>query len=355
MPLQTRNVFIDTQVFVKAGLDFTSRTIASFVEICSQGGLNHITTEVVTSEVAGKIKEHIQEALNGAKEFRRKAKILSASTEPSISNLFVEIDNDQVQHQAQEVFQGFLENSNTTVLNLSNVDSARVFAMYFGQQAPFQEGKKKSEFPDAFSLLAVEGHLKGEEEVYVVSEDGDLIAFCKENKRFVSIDSIGKLLDLYNSHDEQRADFIKGYIEQEKSKIQAVIKEQVNGADFYNNSTWEDAELNEHDVISVDDFEPEIIHIDDEECQIAFDVSVNILLKVTGPDFNNGTYDSEDKRLYTFGDATREEEQSVVLSVEIDLFYSVRNENFEVSDMDIRVLGLTSGIEVSVEENSFEY
>lgn len=30
MPLQTRNVFIDTEFFVKAGLDFSSRTLDHF-------------------------------------------------------------------------------------------------------------------------------------------------------------------------------------------------------------------------------------------------------------------------------------------------------------------------------------
>lgn len=36
MPLVTRNIFIDTEFFVKANLDFNSRTIKSFEELCEK-------------------------------------------------------------------------------------------------------------------------------------------------------------------------------------------------------------------------------------------------------------------------------------------------------------------------------
>lgn len=83
MPLQTRNVFIDTEFFVKAGLEFSSRTIESFKDICSDGELNHITSTIVVREVDGKISDHIREALNGVKDFRRKAEMPNSDLFPS--------------------------------------------------------------------------------------------------------------------------------------------------------------------------------------------------------------------------------------------------------------------------------
>jgi predicted nucleic acid-binding protein len=353
MALQTRNVFIDTQVFVKAGLEFTSRTIQAFADVCAKGDLKHITTRIVVGEVNDKISEHIKEALDKVKEFRRKAKILSGSQEPNIVGLFAEFDSEQVKKHAQEVFQAFLEESDSTVLDLKRVDADEVFRRYFEHEPPFQEGKKKSEFPDAFSMLALDTHLAEQDEIYIVSEDTDLIAFCTTHGRFHIVDSLSKLLDIYNTHDTQRSEFIKGYLEGEKEKIRAEIERQVNEASFYNHSTWEDAEVENHHVVSVEDFEPSIIYISDEDCQISFEVSVRYSVTVEGPDFVNGTYDREEGRMFTFGKSRQDEEGVLELTIEGELDFEVKNGSFVAGELNLMVLGLSSGIEVSVDEVNF--
>ncbi|AUZ61840.1 hypothetical protein PRJ_5282 [Pseudomonas sp. XWY-1] len=354
MPLQTRNVFIDTEFFVKAGLDFSSKTIDAFRDVCGEGELNHITSTIVVREVKRKISEHINEAINGVKAFRRKARILTNSDNEVIQNLFKPFDNTEIENHAIQVFDNFLDDSNTRVVDLTNVNGNEVVDMYFDQVAPFQEGKKKSEFPDAFTMLAVRGALRGREEIYVVSEDKDLIAFCEENPRFLHIESLSKLLDLYNTHDVERSAFIKSYIGDHEEEIKETIKAQIEGADAYNSSTWEDAEVDEFSISEVCDFEPSIIHIDDENCQIVCDVEVRYSVTVTGPDYANGRYDREDDVIYTFEDTTQVEEGELEFTVEIDLSYEVDDGEFTIQDMEINVQGLSRGIEFSVEETPYE-
>ncbi|WP_426778797.1 PIN domain-containing protein [Pseudomonas aeruginosa] len=354
MPLQTRNVFIDTEFFVKAGLDFSSKTIDSFRDICSDGALSHITSTIVVREVKRKISEHINDAINGVKSFRRKAKILTNSENEAIKNLFAQFNSAEIEEHAIQVFDNFLDESNTRIVDLTNVDGNEIVEMYFDQSAPFQEGKKKSEFPDAFTMLAVRSALRDREEIYVVSEDKDLIAFCDENPRFLHIESLSKLLDLYNAHDEDRSRFIKNYIDEHEGDIKDRIKSLIEEADAYNSSTWEDSEVDEFSIIDVCDFEPSIIHIDDESCQIVCDVEVRYSVKVTGPDYVNGRYDREDDIIYTFDDTTRIEEGDLEFTVEIELSYEVDDGEFVIQEMDINVQGLHSGIEFSVEESSSE-
>ncbi|WP_248749637.1 PIN domain-containing protein [Pseudomonas sp. MWU15-20650] len=354
MPLQTRNVFVDTEFFVKAGLDFSSKTLESFKEICGAGELNHLTSTIVVREVKRKIGEHIGDAINGVNAFRRKAKILTNSNDEVIKNLFVPFDQKEIEKHAIQVFDDFLDDSNTTVVDLSKVDGNEIVEMYFDQQPPFQGGKKKNEFPDAFTLLAVRGALKVREEIYVVSEDKDLITFCEENPRFIQIESLSKLLDLYNSHDEDRSKFIKEYIEEHEEEIKQTIKSLIEDADAYNSSTWEDAEVDEFSILGVGDFDPSIIHIDDENCQIVCDVEVNYRVSVTGPDYANGRYDREDDVIYTFEDTTQIEDGKLEFTVEIDLSYEVDDGEFTIQGMDISVQGLSGGIEFSVEETPYE-
>lgn len=354
MPLKTRNVFIDTEFFVKAGLDFSSRTLESFKEICSSGKLNHITSTIVVREVNGKIEDHIQEALNSINTFKRKAKILTYSSNTVIKSLFAELNQKEIVDQGLDVFTHFLEDSNTKILSLSQVNSDEIVEMYFERKAPFQEGKKKNEFPDAFTMLALRNHLSDSEQIYVISEDKDLIAFCNDNPKFILIESLSKLLDLYYDHDEERSNFIKEFIKNHKNIIKKNITKDIEEAEAYNSSSWEDAEVDSLSVIEVSDFEPSIIHIDDDSCQISFEVEAKYMVSVRGPDHSTGVYDREEGRLYAFDYTTREESGSLNLTVELELFYMLENDKFHIQNFDLYIPDLSGGIEVNVEENGYD-
>lgn len=353
MALQTRNVFIDTQAFVKAGLDFQSKTIQAFAGACELGEFNHLATTITIQEIQDKIEDAITEGLGRVLDFRRKAKILEGSNDPIIAGFFAVYDSDQVQANALEVFQEFIDDCKTTVLDLKKVDADEVFRRYFQHEAPFQEGKKKDEFPDAFSLLAVEAHLGDRDECYIVSEDGDLRAFCEGNKRFLLIENLGKLLDIYNSHNSERAESIKSYLAKHEEDIKREIEKQINDADFYNASTWEDADVVFHKVIAVQGYEPDIIRVDDDNCLVSFEVEVLYEVQVEGPDFINGTYDRESGHLITFGRTVREEKQELEVKVELELAFKLQDGKFEIGDIEVIVLGLNSGVEVAVEEEEF--
>ncbi|MEQ2893863.1 PIN domain-containing protein [Escherichia coli] len=354
MPLQTRNVFIDTEFFVKAGLEFSSRTLESFKNICADGHLRHITTSIVAREVKGKISDSIQESIKSVTNFRRKAKILTSSNKPEIQSLFVALDAEEIEQHAIELYDDFLSDSDSTILELESVSVDKIMNMYFNCLPPFQEGKKKHEFPDAFTLLAIENHLPEGECIYVVSEDSDLIEFCKVTPQFIAVDSLSKILDIYNSHDQERASFIKQYVAEHIEEIKDSIREDIEDADVYNASSWEDAEVDELTVDHIHDFEPSIIQIDDESCLLSFNVDVDYTVSVTGPDFNNGIYDKEDGRTYTFGSTSREDTGTINVFVEVELPMEIVDTQFVVQDRYVSVSGLTGGIEVCVEENGYE-
>ncbi|EJO0773738.1 hypothetical protein NQ712_003873, partial [Escherichia coli] len=187
-----------------------------------------------------------------------------------------------------------------------------------------------------------------------VSEDSDLIEFCKVTPQFIAVDSLSKILDIYNSHDQERASFIKQYVAEHIEEIKDSIREDIEDADVYNASSWEDAEVDELTVDHIHDFEPSIIQIDDESCLLSFNVDVDYTVSVTGPDFNNGIYDKEDGRTYTFGSTSREDTGTINVFVEVELPMEIVDTQFVVQDRYVSVSGLTGGIEVCVEENGYE-
>lgn len=353
MPLVTRNVFIDTEFFIKASLDFHSRTIKAFEDLCGDDELSHITSTIVVNEVKRKIVEHIKDALKGISNFRRKAAILKEYDDENIQNLFVEIDGADLEAKALKAFDDFIDASNATVVDMSAVDGNEIIDMFFKQQSPFSH-QKPNEFRDAFSLLAIRSALKGQEKVYVISADPDHKSFCEANEQFISVETLSALLDIYNKHNDQRSRFVEEFLLRKKDEIKGVIKEQLEQAEAYNSSTWEDAEVDQFDVVEVGDFEPKIIHLDDESCQITFDVGVKLLVSASGPDYVNGHYDREDGVLYTFDTVERQEEEDKEFSVELDLSFEADTEEFINDEFDLNIKGIGGGIEFSVEETPWE-
>ena len=350
--LETRKVFIDTQYFVRAGLHFDNPALKSFRKYCESNELFHISTTVVEREVEAKIESSVKEALGAIKTFRRKARLLSSLDDEQIRGLFIEVPEEDIYKKSSEVFTDFMDGCSTEIVEATEVDPEAILALYFETKPPFGDGKKKSEFPDAFSLLTLKSHLNADEKIYVISDDNDLKGFCDSDPQLISVESLDKLLDIYTQHTNVRSDQVKQYFITNEILIKDKIKSYLENCDVYNSSTWEDAEVDDGlTVTHLGEIDPSVIYIDDEESQITFDIDVEFDVTVTGPDFLNGIYDREEGKMFTFDSTSRVSTISTTYTVEIFLSYEFTDGTLQnVEDHSLHVAGVSSGIEVSVEE-----
>lgn len=356
--LESRKVFIDTQYFVKSGLHFDYPALKSFRKYCETNELFHITTSVVQREVKVKIEDSVKEALGAINTFRRKARLLSSLEDEQIQGLFAEITEAEIYKKSFEVFDEFLNGCSTEVIDASQVDAEEILTLYFEIKPPFGEGKKKSEFPDALSLLSLKTYLDEEEKIYVVSDDSDLKVFCETDPQLISVESLDKLLDIYTEYTSARSDKVKQYFVTHNEAIERKITEYLESCEIYNSSSWEDAEVDDGlTVTNLGDIEPSVLYIDDEESQITFDIDVEYEVTVTGPDFNNGIYDREEGRMITLGSKSVISTISSTFTVEFMLTYEfVDGELENVEEVEFHIAGVSRGIEVSVDENDdWEY
>lgn len=354
--LETRKVFIDTQSFVKAGLHFDGPAFKSFRKYCENNELVHVSTSIVEREVKSKIESSVKDAISAIQTFRRKARILSSLDDEKIKGLFEEIPDEDIYQKSEEVFDEFVSACSTEIVGADDVDAEELLSLYFSRGAPFGDGKKKSEFPDAISILSLRSYLEENEKIYVVSDDGDLKAYCYSDPNFISVDSLDKLLDIYTTHTSVRHEQVKQYFVAKEEDIKLKIKEFLEDCEVYNSSIWEDSVVDDGlSVLKLGDIDPSVLYIDDEESQITFDIAVEFEVTVTGPDFNNGIYDRENDRMYTFDSTSRTEVISTTFTVEIFLFYEFIDGVLEhAEDDDLYIAGTSGGIEVSVEENGYD-
>lgn len=351
--LQTRKVFIDTQVYVKAGLHFDGLAFRSFRKYCEANELFHVSTSVVEREVKSKIELSVEDAISAIQNFRRKARLLSSLDDEKIRGLFEEIPDGDIYNKSETVFDEFMKSCSTEIVAADGIDAEELLSLYFEKKPPFGDGKKKAEFPDAISILSLKSHLQDEEKIYVVSDDGDLKECCVGDPRFISVESLDKLLDIYTNHTNERHEKVKQYFITNEALVKRKITDFLEDCDVFNSSTWEDAEVDDRlTVTNLGNIEPSVLYIDDEESQITFDIDVEFEVTVTGPDFNNGIYDREDGRMYTFDSTSRTSTISRTFTVEIFLYYEfIDGELVNAEDDGLYIADAAKGIEVSVEEN----
>jgi len=342
---------------VKSGLHFDNLALKSFRKHCENDELSHIMSSVVGREVESKIQISVKDALSSLKNFKRKARILSELDDEHIKSLFSEISEADIHKKSVDVFREFIEGCKTELVDASSIDSEEILSLYFDKKPPFGDGKKKSEFPDALSLFSLKSILDPEEKIYVISGDGDLKTFCDTDSQLIYLESLDKLLDLYNQHTNKLTDQVKQYFENNEDEVKGKIQEYLEGCDVYNVSTWEDAEVDNDalSVINLGNIVPSVIFISDEESQITFDIDVEFEVTVTGPDFNNGIYDREDGLIYTFDTTSQTKIISTTYTIEILLYYDFVDGSLENAEDDaLYIAGISGGIEVDVEENESE-
>lgn len=347
--LQTRNVFIDTQCYVKAGLHFEGAAFKAFLELCKNNELKLLCTSIVKKEVENKIHDSIKESLIAISTFQRKAKILENIDDDLLKAFFKKIDPTLIHQLASREFETFLNSCNVEYASINQINVENVFEDYFSKKPPFGDGKKKNEFPDACSLHAIKNHIE-DDGIYIVSEDNDLKNFCQENEGFFLLDSIDALLNIYNTHENHLSDAILRYVGDNVSILTGEIENILNGAEAYNISTWEDSELESHRVISITDLEPSIIFIEENTCLLTFIIDVDFEVHVSGPDYTNGYWDSEDKIMIPMETITRTDQEEKNFTVEMELNFEIQGEEVIVSDYSISIDKITSGIEFSIDE-----
>ena len=173
--METRNVFIDTSIFINHNYNYRSTVFQNFVRLARDERAKVFITDITIREIEAHIEADISASTQASSQFKSDARILRNIDQPEINALFSDIDEPSAIDELKQQLQEFLRYVKATILPTTDVDIAAVFNKYFSKQPPFSEGKKKYEFPDAFVLEALEQWCDDQDELlYVVSTDNDL-------------------------------------------------------------------------------------------------------------------------------------------------------------------------------------
>lgn len=320
--LKTRNIFIDTEVFVSNNF-FQNKNLERLSDFGNREIVNLYLTEITKHEIQNNIKENLLNAQQDINNFKKiianKSKILKnlESFKPyfDLPRLEVNLNFDQLSVQLET----FIKEGKVKIIPFNLANIIDVVDSYFNQKPPFSSGKKKYEFPDAIVLSAIENWCKQEnEQIYVISDDNDFKSYV--SGKIITIPSIKIMLDKINK--QYQTDEIawitsifeinkKSIIEKINEKFIEKISDEIGFEIEISNIQIKETIL--YDALLVEENPPSGEYI------FQLDYDIVFTARVIYDDYSFSSYDKEDDKYYFVEKAQREIEMATTQTAEISL------------------------------------
>lgn len=330
--LKTRNIYIDTQVFVSNNY-FQNENLRRLSNFGKSGLVNLYMTEITRQEILDNAATEILEAIHDINEFRKKlsskGKILKNI---DVYRQYLDLPKAEFPKNLKTIandLQLFLTESKITMIPYDTASLADVVTKYFKQAKPFGPGKKKYEFPDAIVLSAIEHWcVNCGEKMYMISGDGDMDIIG--SKVILPMNTLKDMLHLINRHKDKRTAWIGKLFD----KYESIIEDRVVDA-FAEKIVDElsgEIELEDVDVTTIKIHNYFIVqdNVTIGEIVLQFDYDIDFSAEVTYEDYSIAFYNKENNRYIGVRSETSKVKMSMTQSAEVTI--EVNMDEFEADD-----------------------
>lgn len=271
------NVFLDTEVFVEAHFDYTSRHFRAIREYSNSGLISPFLTDVTLREVRAKIREQLEAALN-----HRPAAILGNSSLPSVLALHAEIPLDVIEAELLQQLDDYLEAAESVVLPVGPAALKPVLDRYFSSMPPFGVGKRKAEFPDAFALETLSNWCFEEDALMAVAtRDRGMIECCEGSALLVGFEGIASYLDALASRDAALSQHVRESIWTMESEIIEGVRDAFPALSVTAKGGFTEVEVERLDLRDAEFHgDPEIVYLTSAEASVELPIVFHVVADV---------------------------------------------------------------------------
>ncbi|WP_353930576.1 PIN domain-containing protein [Okeanomitos corallinicola TIOX110] len=358
-----RLVTLDTQVFNSYNFHYNSKPFQTLVKLSQEEKIRLLLTSVTLNELRAHIiegaklaSEAVKTGINNldhtrSKPPKGKEKIKISKNSDLLYEFKKKVQElvpnfEQIKHELLDKLEIFLQETDFQKIEVDQVSVVDIFENYFSGNPPFGEGKKKSEFPDAFALLALKKEAKDRNKIiYVVSGDSDWEKFCSSSEDLCWIGNLDELLEnIIRETDSDEVDVCYELYRDKENEIERYIEDKFSDLDFSIDLSgsslieWGSEEI-EVNVNSVHIINSSLVEIDDSDLDqpsVVFELEaeVNYDANVSYESLEYAIYDREDGMYYGGETIDTVFTQSVKLNVEVMLTLS-RDKDYSLCDADV--------------------
>lgn len=321
----------------------------NLARLAESGQARIFVTDIVVREIRAHITADVAKAKQASSKFRKDARILRNLDKAPYENIFADVGEEQAIQTLGAQLEAFLEKVGATVLSTSEVSVEGVFDKYFDKSPPFGEGKKKSEFPDAFTIGALEAWCNNEKEkMYVASTDPDLAPACEQSDCLFVLKKLSEYVNIVQYHDDVLAPVVQQKFADHLELIQDSISQSFCEQEF-----WLDDQEGEVEEVHVTEIEAEeflVLEASPEHAVVDVPYNLKFLAAVSYDDMDSAIHDSEDDiwiPLHTIRDTVPREQSGESI---VTARHSIDDPNvFEVQEVEFAT-GSPYGFPITINE-----
>lgn len=200
-PLQTRHVFLDTEVYHGLRHNTANAAFRAVLEHAQAHRLVLHVTDLTLLEIRRQISESIAARARelGAieKDLKRWRAVAPKSAPAAIGAFDPELLSKAVYEQTASDIATACESLPHRALA---IPAEQIFNTYFARKPPFHREKSRKEFPDAFVLRALENWcLQHNERMYVVTADEAMGQAADQSAPLIHVKSLHELLGIFGA------------------------------------------------------------------------------------------------------------------------------------------------------------
>jgi hypothetical protein len=272
MPLPS-TVLIDTNIIEQHAYHFASPQIAKFVLLAQVRKLTLLLPDAIQREVKRHIKYKSHEAQSALKKACREAPFLPKWAHWPEAGKAKAAENE-IEAAVTAEWDQFLKSFKVERLGYGGIDMNQVMDWYDQQQAPFGEGAKRKEFPDAFTLASAVTYASAKStKVAVVSADSDIKKFCDTHPELLHFSDLPTLTEAFIAETKTQVAALKEAFATQSDHVLVRIREDFPELAFYPEED-PNGDVSGVEVDSVELTAARFIAIEDQYCTIAFDADV---------------------------------------------------------------------------------
>jgi len=250
-------------------------------------------TLLMPDPTSREIRRHMQERADAAvatlETAARKAPFLWKLPNWPLTNKTTHLLAYELRQIADQQFEAFLDLFDLVELDYEGVAINEIMNWYDAKIAPFSE-KKKSEFPDAFAIAALERHRDASDEsVAVISKDPDFKKACERFPGLMYFPSLVAYSEALQSADERLAS-IQAALESNSESIRNAINGAFEDSGFTIEANW-DGEASDVEIVSIDQLAFHVVGIGEDHCTVAFEGEIEYSAYVSYDDLESATYE----------------------------------------------------------------
>ncbi len=261
--------FLDTSVFAGQGYNFASTALSSFVTVAKANGIPLLLPDATEREIKRHLRTRAVEGQKSLDDVRRKSPFLAKWRHfPQVAG--PSLDTWEVTQVAQDAWADFLKQFDVVRIGYEDVELRQIMEWYDRSAAPFGEGSKRKEFPDAFAIAALDAHAQKTPErcIAVVSIDNDFKRACDRYPSLLYFQSLPRLTELLLGNDAD-IEVVRGIVLSNIDKLTVEVGDIVEGFDAHPSDDRYRVSRTKHAGCSIDDIR--IVGVGDDECTLTFE------------------------------------------------------------------------------------